>query len=592
MTLRPHTHPGLWSAIFALVWWVAVPTFAQAPITDDDTEINGADAEVAEDEIQAGDATRRVAVAVIEVAGGRAYVEPGASAGVVRGVRVRIGERNRRVTTKVIAATSSYAIVDLGNARIQAGMRGVAFARVTKGVTAIRLPTPSDLAFFRGQWPEQMLPAEQQHPTHVPLGRGHRQQRDDGNRLLLSANGAAIVPLAGRGGMFTQGGIRGRMHLEPWTSTPLAFDADLSAQVYDSRSALTREGQRSRPLLFARELSATYGTRGRYALSLGRLRYASQVHGMLDGARASAGLGEGISVSVFAGAVPNPLNGAPWLAAARFGAELGFRDDQSELRPSAMVVAHGSHFAGALDERRVQAAVSLNPDAGYVSLSTELALQDSDNPWGAPTFAAQMLSAELGLRLGNIALGTAARMQRPERSRLLDSLLPSAWLCLPLDPQRSGNDACSGNAYEYRGELSASHTTALSRLELRGFVGDASYVNAQHWGGQASWRLQRLLSMMRTELGVGFQGGQLYQSVNARMGLGVSSASGDIDANVYYRPAISRYRASNDSFVEHGLGAQLLAALSTRWELALTGDAVTSRDVSVLLVQSQLNYRY
>lgn len=579
-------------------WWIAGSLIAQvmvgvavaqAPTEGQDSVV---ETDATEDAIQAGDPTKRVAVKVIEVAGGRAYLEPGASAGIVRGVRVRLGEGNRRTTVRVIAATASYAIVDVGDARISEGLRGVAFARASESATATRLAAPTELAAFRGQWPQIALPADQQHPEHVPLGRTGSSVRDDqGNRVFLSANAGAIVPLSGRGG-FVQGGLRARMHLEPWSSAPLAFDVDLATQLYDSRTSLTAPGQPSRPVVFARELSATYGTAGGYALSLGRLRYASQVHGMLDGARTRVVLGRTLATSLFAGAVPNPRDGTPWLSAARFGAEILYRDDESELRPSAMVVAHGSHFDGALDERRVQAQVSINPDAGYVNLGSELALQDRDNPWGAPSFAVQMVSADLGLRLGDVTLGTAARMQRPERSRMLDSLLPQQWLCLPLDPQRSGSDACSGDAYEYRGELSASHTTGKHRIDLRGFVGDASYVNAQHWGGQASWRSMRVFELLRAQLSAGFQGGQLYQSVNARVGLGVSSATGDVDADVYYRPAISRYRASNDSFVEHGVGVQVNAAMSDRWDLLLSGDAVMSQDVSVLLVQSQLNYRY
>lgn len=545
---------------------------------------------VEDDESPAGDVpTRRVSVRVIEIAGGRAYIEPGTAAGVVRGVRVRLGERNRRVTSKVIGSTASYAIVDVGDARLSEGMRGVAFARVIEGETSKRLPTPTELASFRGQWPALRLPTEDQHPTPVPLGAMGDDRR---SHVMLSANGAAIVPLRGHAGTFAQGGMRGRVHVEPWSSAPLSLDADLAVQAYDSRSSVRNGGQGSRPLLYARELSATYGTVGTYALSVGRLRYASEVHGMLDGARARVAFSPAWSAAVFAGAVPNPGDSTPWLSAARFGAELLYRDEESELRPSAVIVAHGSHFDGAIDERRVNAALSINPDGGYANISTELALQDQGNPWNAPQFAAQMLSADVGLRMGDFSFGTAARMQRPERSRLLASLLPAEWLCLPVDPQRTGSDACSGDAYEYRGELRVSHATQRGRLELNGFLGDASYIHAQHWGGQASYRLLRLFDVMRAQVGAGFQAGQLYQSVNARVGLGVSLWSGALDANLYYRPAMSRYRASNDTFVEQGFGAQVTTVLSNAWELLVTGDVVASRDVSVLLVQSQLNYRY
>jgi hypothetical protein len=52
-----------------------------------------------------------VDIVVTEIAGKNAYIKPGATAGVRRGAKVTIGDRNYVVSM----ATSSFAVIDLGD---------------------------------------------------------------------------------------------------------------------------------------------------------------------------------------------------------------------------------------------------------------------------------------------------------------------------------------------------------------------------------------------------------------------------------------------------------------------------------------------
>ena len=271
---------SLWLGWLACLWLLPM---AQVQAQDADANAAANAAETPDDDEATPTETKRVAATVVEIAGGRVYISPGADAGITRGVVVRFGERGRRIRAKVVSATASYAVVDIDPTRTRVGAKVVAMARLSTDTTATALPTPSTLDSFRGQWPRIAPLAEAQHPRYVPLGRTHATSNTRG---LLSLQAGAIIPTHGPGNVFVQGGLRGRVHWEPWSNVPLAVDADLTVQGYAAQNLSARPGQDSRPLLFARELSARYGTQSTAALTLGRMRYASQANGMLDGARA------------------------------------------------------------------------------------------------------------------------------------------------------------------------------------------------------------------------------------------------------------------------------------------------------------------
>src|SRR5579859_2717452 len=160
---------------------------------------------------------------------------------------------------------------------------------------------------------------------------------------------------------------------------PVALDLDASLLGWLAPDLASRVGGPTRPWFFARELMASFSTAGFFG-GVGRLRYASSTLGMLDGARVQQDVGAGFSIGAFGGLLPNPLSGAPSVDAERFGIEARFGRPDLPLRPEASLVAHGSTFRGALDERRISGTFAVYPGrsrfAGYVEVSGF----DADNP--------------------------------------------------------------------------------------------------------------------------------------------------------------------------------------------------------------------
>ena len=64
-----------------------------------------------------------------------------------------------------------------------------------------------------------------------------------------------------------------------------------------------------------------------------------------------------------------------------------------------------------------------------------------------------------------------------------------------------------------------------------------------------------------------------------------------LDVSLHYRPALTRYQADTSTFLEHTVGTSLLFMPGADLDLSLNVDAVTGRDIDVLLVQSFLTWR-
>jgi hypothetical protein len=85
--------------------------------------------------------------------------------------------------------------------------------------------------------------------------------------------------------------------------------------------------------------------------------------------------------------------------------------------------------------------------------------------------------------------------------------------------------------------------------------------------------------------------GSVLDTVALSVGLGTPLARGLLDVSLRYRPALSRYQADTATFLEHAAGARLAIAPAGELSFSLDADAITGRDVDVLLLQTLLTWR-
>lgn len=531
------------------------------------------------------EAERTVAVKVVEVAGGRAYLEPGAAEGIERGDSVILGRRIYE-----IAAVSAGSAVIESSELPRLGTTGKLRVRQVRTSAVERLPKPAPLEAYTAQWPRARPPALDQKPRPVPLGPVRGESRA---QLWLSAGGAGVVPLSGPASVLGRGQLRGRLHYEPVASIPLAFDADVAGQLWLAGDLDGRAGSATRVPVFVRELSARYGHARDWNAAIGRLRYASETLGMLDGGRAEAPLGAtGLSLAAFGGALPEPLDGMPSLDAQRFGGELTWQDDELDMRPRVVVGGHGSYFDGRIDERRISAVADLYPDFGQLGAHLELSFLDANNPWNAPTF--QVSAAGVDSRIdvgGGFDVGGRFELRTPERSRWLASFLPAEWLCTPASGADVLGGGCVGDELYYGGTLDTRLRTGRVLLTVGGSADGTRSLDANQLGAFAHLRLLRLWRTLRMDGSVSYSNGSLSRGGRALVGLGGELARGAVDLSVYYQPAYLTYTADVGYYLEHGVGASVLLVPGNEWDVTLVTDLITGRDVDLLLVQAFVNYR-
>lgn len=524
-------------------------------------------------------ATESVAVEVVDIAGGRAYLTPGESAGVRPGSTVTIGEE-RYV---VIAASGAHAVVE-DDGRLRVGQTGQASALAERTESAHRLPPPTDLALFRGQWPKPVPPAATRHPKHVPLG------PPPGGRSFaqFGLGGGAVVPLSGGAEPIEHGELRARVHVEPLRELPLRLDADAAAQLWLADDLDTRAGDDARFPARVRQLEAAYGETAATFAALGRLRYASRTLGMLDGARAQAELANGLTLGAFGGLVPDPLDGVPSTEATRFGAEVGYEVLDSNVRPRLSLSGHGSRFDGAFDERRLTATVDLFPEDAHLGAYGELSLHDGDNPWGASAQALSAAGIDGGVRFGVLELGARADLQRPERSMWLAAHLPPGYLCTSEDPV--ADVPCFGDEARYLGSFDAG--VRLERVSFGGSI-DASASErggAEQVGGALRSTVLDVVGPLRLDTALLASEGSLVHMIGARLGIGAELVRGGLDVSLHYQPSLLRYDAEPDNFVEHDVGTRVWLTPTEELTLSLDADAIVGRDVDAILVQALMTY--
>lgn len=535
------------------------------------------------------DPTRRINVRVVEAAGGRAYVEPGEDAGLIRGSTVTIARH--RYT--VVAATSRTAAIELRERfRVSAGDRGTGRARVRQGNTD-RLPQPRTLSAFQGQWPRVTLPASTQHPTPVPLTDSAFRAQSR-LRIQISESSGMLIPLQGQTPGYGRGELRARVHAEPFQSAPFALDADVAAQVWLGSGLDGRPGSASRPSYIVRELAARYGGAGNFEASLGRLRYAATNVGMLDGLRLRSPSAGGFSVAAFGGMVPNLYSGAPQTTTTRFGVEALYENMNSELRPTASLLAHGSVFDGSLDERRLSGGFDVYPGQSRVGARTELAFFDAGNAWGAPAVELAAFAFDMSTRYRDLRFNFRFDVRRPERSRWLASLLPTGWLCAQ-GPATDAlvSPACNGaNDARYNATSNVAYEGRLFRAEIGGNIATvARHTEYDQVAGYASLRAVRIANLMRFDVAAFAAHGALIDSIAMRAGVGVTLFNESLSLYAYYRPAKTQYAAALSSWVEHRIGGELWFLPSRMFDFGLTVEGVSAPDASALVVLTTASFR-
>jgi hypothetical protein len=525
----------------------------------------------------------KIKLRVVDVAGGRAYVEPGAKAGLRTGDTIVFERREY----SVVAVSPSTAAVELGKYPLRVDDVGTTTIDPNRAPQRVELlAKPDPLASFRGTWPDSVVPATGQHPKRIPLGPVTRPERSS-FALGLAAN--AVVPTSGSTSSFVHTELRGILHYEPFVEMPLGLDADIGLQNWFGRD-LAPESSDSRPLVRIRALQAAYGNEGAFLAALGRMRYASSTVGPLDGLRVRAPIVGGVWLGAFGGLIANPLTDLPASQASRFGAELGWEDPMADWRPRVVLGGHASRFGGALDERRLDALFDLNPESGRFGAFAEASFFDKGNPWNADTTELSAAGADAAVRAGPVELGGRFAMQRPERSRYLATFLPPEWLCIQRTTATPPG-ACFGSEATYVGTADAGLHFEKVTTTFGGTYSRTAHTNAEQLGGFGNLRLLDLIGRMRLDTGFMGSRGTLLQTAAVSVSPGIVVLDGAADVSLRYRPAILRYGASTAPFVEHSVGGALWLSPSASFDLTLDADYVTGGDFDALLMQTAMVWR-
>jgi hypothetical protein len=521
-----------------------------------------------------------VKVRVVDVGGGRAFVSPGQEGGLETGDEVLFAQRR----LKVAAVSSSYAVVELEGQPVELGETGQALVR-TKEAQEADEPhrgTPTPLDQFRGAWAAPVPPSSTQEPAPVPLGR----VRPERVRLGVSLGTGANIGLKGLP-TTVNGNLRARLLAEPISGVPFRIEADVEGQFWWAQDLAQRSGDSSRPYVDVRALQLSYGELTGFYAALGRLRYAASTLGMLDGARIQSPSLRGFTIGAFGGLVPHPFTGITEWSVGRFGLEVTYQNLASRLRPMAALVAQGSVFENALDERRLGLEAAIYPGDSRVGAHLETSFNDKDNPWNAPVAEVSAAGVDGSYRWSWLEVGGRFDVRRPERSRWLDSILPQSWLCTAMVTPTGEPEPCAGgDDTRYFGSLDAAFrfdrwsVNAGATLLHFGTSDSLDQV-----GGFLQGQMTRLFGFGRAGLSFMVSHGDFLDSYAGRLTLGGSFRRGLLDVSLFYRLSYSMYEADLEGWFGHLFGGALLVHPATDLYVSLQTDGVVGRDQNAVLIQ-------
>jgi hypothetical protein len=493
------------------------------------------------------------------------------------GDQIRIGGRRY----PVLSVNEKNAVIGLGSRRLERGQRGSVVVRVTEAKSFETRGTPRPLRAFAGQWRLPRLPAESQSPRFVALGVMTDPRR---NRAALTLDYQRIDPLSGPGVAIGRTRLRALLHAE-LSGTPVTLDADGFTEFWQAEDLDRRPENASRPVVNIRQLELGY--RGEVVQgALGRLRYASRTLGMLDGARVSTSFAQDWSLAAFGGALANPLDGSFDTEASRFGAELGWQDDDSPARPRASLTLQGSRFAGTMDERRVTGLFESYPGFGRLGARAEVSFFDANNPWAAATTELSAAGADASVKIDSLRLGAAFDMRRPERSLWLATYLPAGYFCVSRPVAgATANEPCIGGDIRYAGALNAAWEATFWTLDAGASVATSRPAQVNQTTAFVNFRRREIAELLRLDMGVSASRSSLIESAALNLALGTSTSGDAADVSLYYRPNFARYRTGSQQFVEHGVGSRMWWAPSEVLDLSGSVDLITGPDVAVLVLQ-------
>jgi hypothetical protein len=532
---------------------------------------------------------RMVKVEVVDIAGGRAYLRPGESAGVGLGTIVMFRQRRYRV----VGATSKHAVVEMKERELRIGMVGRARAAAPQSV-ARALPKPKPLSAYEDQWAEPVLPASKQTPEYVPLGRATEAERVD---LGLSTNVGGVIALRDPDSTFGRASLRARMHAEPFQQ-PFFFGVDFAVRSWFGGNINNRPGDASRPLIALRELQMGYGNAVSTQVALGRLPFVATGVGRLDGARVRTPSFGGFSIGAFGGTVPNPLDYRFTWDTIRFGGELVYENPSLDLQPFAAVSIHASRFMGVLDERRLYSEFGLFPGTGHIAGHLSLALHDKDNIWQAPRFEVSSAGFYASARIGLFQISGRFDMRLPERSLWLTAYLPLGYLCntkVDFDPTSTTGDevvvCANSNDARYFGGIDTSFS--FPRFVL--YAG-ASYVHSEtseefdQIVGYLQGRILRIGEIGWADLSLAAYAPSFVSDYAARLGGGVDIKQ-VAEISAYYRISLNQYAAAPDGYLQQSAGGIVYLSIKNDLDLGLRADGMFGEDVRVLVLSSNLTWR-
>jgi hypothetical protein len=530
-----------------------------------------------------------IAVAVIETAGSRAYVQPGVSAGVRRSAIVTF----RGKEYPVIDASDSFAVVDMGDEPLHEQDRGWASPVAQEEQKPVELPKPRPLDTWKRAWGPETAPAESQQPRFVPLGEAERSRRFD---VRFTLAGGGVIPLGGQvGSPLGEAELNMQLHAEPFVA-PMALDVNASLQQWAASDLATRVGASTRPVLFVRELLASYNLGSFYA-GIGRMPYAASTLGSLDGIRVGNGIGPGLSLGAFGGLLPNPLSGTPSLDAQRFGIETRYSRSDFALRPEAALVLHGSTFDGRLDERRLSGIYSLYPGLSRFGGYFEVSNFDASNPWKASTVELTAAGVDQSIRLGNFELGGRFDVRQPERSRWLATFLPASWFCTTLPAPGSNPTApepCTGSVdTRASGEVDVGVTIDNVSLVVGGLtVTDLTQTNEPNMvGGFATARVLRIEKVLRLEASGNYSRSTYVNLSGGTAGPGLTLLDGALDVSGYFRLNVLKYSSDNTSLFQDGIGGNIVILPTSEVLFTLQAEGIAGDDARALTAFATATWR-
>jgi hypothetical protein len=519
-----------------------------------------------------------VEVVVVQVAGKDVYLQPGANGGVRRGARVVIGQREYTV----VQASDSFAVIEAGDAQPPHEQdKGQASVVSVEEDKPKELRKPQPLSKWESAWTRAEPPASSQTPRFVPLGTGERDRRWD---LRISMMAGGIVPLGSRGTGVEVAELNALMHAEPFDAAT-TLDLDVSLQQWLAADLSTRAGGVARPTIWLRELLLGHTARSWYA-GFGRMRYAASTLGPLDGVKVRMPVGSGLTVGAFGGVLPNPLSGEPSLSAQRFGVEATYSRPETELRPEAALVVHGSTFGGALDERRISGTFGIYPGLSRVGGYFEVSNFDANNPWNAPTVALTAAGLDGSVHIGFLQVGARLDLRQPERSRWLASFLPTTWFCRTVASATGGNSCDGTQSTPAIAAVDASVAVQNVLLTVGGTTThDLTQPNAPDMVGMfAAGRVVRLVKTLRLDASASYSQATYASTVQGSAGPGLTVLGDTVDVGAYYRAASVTYRFTSTALLQQGTGLVVGIFPSGDVLFTLQGEATVGNDTRAMML--------